>query len=344
MKINRICLIIAIPVLLLHFPSPAKAFGPSTNSKEARFQSGDSAGAVEAFSPPMVTVDDKEIPTELILSALKFRWAQSRLFHSPKPFANFARDNLDKVIKTLTVRALLEREGRRSGIKPDEKKFNSYFEKKLKNMGGRQAMEKFFEPSGLSMNDYRKLAQNAYAAKLYTEKLYSGIKITGTDTRKFYDDNPGQFGTLERRVISFVRFRFLDDPPDREALDDLKAAPEKIKTFTQMSLFADSHRARYKTRSDILRDISITSAKGGLFWPTASKLKEGTCGYFETGARKEHYLVFVEKVYPGKIKPYREVRNNIEKRLLKQKQTALLKEKVAELEAKSRIVVLQRAQ
>ncbi|MDT8367534.1 MAG: peptidyl-prolyl cis-trans isomerase, partial [bacterium] len=314
-------------------PPVSLAFKTSEVNSDTNRSSMEVDGA-QPFTLPTVTLDGEPIPEKIILAALKFGAVQNTIFHGENNFDAYVQQKWESTVNTLIPRFLLAREGQRTGIIIDDNRFNTFIGERIEQFGGKEALEGMFETVKLPFEDYVALSRQAFGARLYVEKLFENIIVSEEDALTYYQENKERYGKLGTRTVSFTRYIFRKDPVDIESIGDLRAAASDIGTNNTLTKVSDRLRKKYPVDVTNMYDIVITEKVTGPLWIGAQELAKGQCGYFPFTTRpgvKEHYLILVNQITPENIRPYEEIKSRIVNRLVKDRQKAILEQKVAEL-------------
>jgi peptidyl-prolyl cis-trans isomerase SurA len=289
------------PLLLLLFPVAAFAFTP--------------------ISSIAVVVNDELITTWEIDQALQPLVKEAE---KKKPLDDAGRKELrQNVIKSLIDKKLVDQKIKELNVKiSDDELRQSIDDIRKQNNMTQEAFVAALASQGLTYDQYKsQLREQLERLRLVSQEVKSKIQVGDQEVRDYYEANKSLLAEDEMFRARHIFIKIPKNASGKE-LDELTARVEKIWKEAQSGAdFAELAR-KYSEDATAKDGGSLgTFKKGdmqGEFVMLLDRLKPGEIsGIIRTSAG--FHIVKLEERIPGRIKPYSEVKGEIEDRLYKKK-------------------------
>jgi peptidyl-prolyl cis-trans isomerase C len=210
-------------------------------------------------------------------------------------------------------------------------------------LGGDEGFAKALDEMGMKRSEYEKRLREGLTAQAAIKQLVDDkVKVSGDESKKFYDENRTKFSTPERVRASHILIRVPEGATDevkKQKLTQIKAAQSLVKNgdkfedvarkFSECPSAAQGGDLDYFGAGQMVKEFS----------DTAFAMKVNEVSDVVTTQFGYHIIKATDHKAAGE-RPYAEAKEDIEKFLKNQKGQQVVQAYVEDLRAKSKIEIL----
>lgn len=269
----------------------------------------------------------------------------------------------DRVVNELIVKALLEQEAEKRGIKVTEEDINGQIESLMAQVGGKNELAKILKQHDISQADFKNdVAQEIKMKRL--AKDVGGVSVSDSEVKKYYDQNPDKFHypdkvrashilieanpeAIREQLLNDIRYKNLDNKAlqakvdevmkEREAkaneiLAQVKATPDDFAKIAK-------ENSQDKTTAINGGDLGFFAAKEMVpeFSKAAFALKPNTMTDKLVKTQYGYHIIKATDRMAASTQPFEKVKVNLKVYLENQKQVEVLDKLTESLKKQAKI-------
>jgi peptidyl-prolyl cis-trans isomerase C len=251
-----------------------------------------------------------------------------------------------RALDTMVIEQLLDEQVKASNIAVTDEDVNDY----LVNLASKQGMsmddlKSLVEASGQNFDNMKQQTKKGLGYQKIMEAQWEGkINVTEEEEKKFYDENPDMFRTPEQIRASHILIKADTSEPNADPNQAKAAAKSRaedlLKKVKEGGDFAELAKANSACSSAARGGDLGMFGRGRMvkaFEDAAFALKVGEISdVVETPFG--YHIIKVTEHMDANVTPFENAREDVEKRLKRDKQTEFAKKYIDELKGKATIV------
>lgn len=269
----------------------------------------------------------------------------------------------DKIINELMVKTLLDQAMKKNNIKVSNEEVEKELKSLIDKIGSKDKFNELLKQNGISSADFKKDLKEEVKIKKLVDQL-SIVKISDSDTRKFYDSNLDKFKYPDK-----VRASHILISADADRIREVIKADEKNKDLSEAQIdekVKQDIAAKYQKAQKILAEVKLDQSKFAKLAKEnsddpGSAEQGGDLGYFTKdqmvpefanaafSARPSivtdivkspygYHIILVKDRIAAGVEPYEKVKGEIAAFLENQKKVEVLQKFLADAKKDAKIV------
>lgn len=269
----------------------------------------------------------------------------------------------DKIINELMVKTLLDQSMKKYNIKVSDEEVEKELKSLIDKIGSKDKFNELLKQNGISSADFRRDLKEEVKIKKLVDQL-SIVKISDSDTRKFYDSNIDKFKYPDK-----VRASHILISADADRIREVIKADEKNKDLSEAQIdekVKQDIAAKYQKAQKILAEVKLDQSKFAKLAKEnsddpGSAEQGGDLGYFTKdqmvpefanaafSARPSivtdivkspygYHIILVKDRIAAGVEPYEKVKSEIAAFLENQKKVEVLQKFLADAKKDAKIV------
>lgn len=269
----------------------------------------------------------------------------------------------DKIINELMVKTLLDQAMKKNNIKVSNEEVEKELKSLIDKIGSKDKFNEVLKQNGISSADFKKDLKEEVKIKKLVDQL-SIVKISDSDTRKFYDSNLDKFKYPDK-----VRASHILISADADRIREVIKADEKNKDLSEAQIdekVKQDIAAKYQKAQKILAEVKLDQSKFAKLAKEnsddpGSAEQGGDLGYFTKdqmvpefanaafSARPSivtdivkspygYHIILVKDRIAAGVEPYEKVKGEISAFLENQKKVEVLQKFLADAKKDAKIV------
>lgn len=269
----------------------------------------------------------------------------------------------DKIINELMVKTLLDQAMKKNNIKVSNEEVEKELKSLIDKIGSKDKFNELLKQNGISSADFKKDLKEEVKIKKLIDQL-SIVKISDSDTRKFYDSNLDKFKYPDK-----VRASHILISADADRIREVIKADEKNKDLSEAQIdekVKQDIAAKYQKAQKILAEVKLDQSKFAKLAKEnsddpGSAEQGGDLGYFTKdqmvpefanaafSARPSivtdivkspygYHIILVKDRIAAGVEPYEKVKGEIAAFLENQKKVEVLQKFLADAKKDAKIV------
>ncbi len=269
----------------------------------------------------------------------------------------------DKIINELMVKTLLDQAMKKNNIKVSNEEVEKELKSLIDKIGSKDKFNELLKQNGISSADFKKDLKEEVKIKKLVDQL-SIVKISDSDTRKFYDSNLDKFKYPDK-----VRASHILISADADRIREVIKADEKNKDLSEAQIdekVKQDIATKYQKAQKILAEVKLDQSKFAKLAKEnsddpGSAEQGGDLGYFTKdqmvpefanaafSARPSivtdivkspygYHIILVKDRIAAGVEPYEKVKGEIAAFLENQKKVEVLQKFLADAKKDAKIV------
>lgn len=231
------------------------------------------------FTVNDVPVTKKQYNENFELAAKQPIFAQNGVDITKDPDSFMGLMIRERVVDELIVKTLLDNEIKKQNIKVDKADVDKEIEGIIEKIGSKEKFNEMLKQNNVSTGKFKEDLEE----QLKIQKLVDGlsiVKISDSDARKFYDENPDQFRYPDKVKASHILIAFNPEAAKAEIAKDSSLTPAQVSEKVNAMKSAKRQKAveilnKVKADPSKFEQVARESSED-----PGSKAKGGDLGYF----------------------------------------------------------------